>query len=29
MGAQRAYGMNVSAVTAAKSMITSTLDLLK
>jgi flagellar basal-body rod protein FlgC len=29
MGAQRAYGMNVSAVTAAKGMITSTLDLLK
>lgn len=29
MGAQRAYGMNVSAVTAAKSMIASTLDLLK
>ncbi|MES2220999.1 MAG: flagellar basal body rod protein FlgC [Acidobacteriota bacterium] len=29
VGAQRAYGMNVSAVTAAKSMITSTLDLLK
>jgi len=29
MGAQRAYGMNVSAVTAAKSMISSTLDLLK
>jgi flagellar basal-body rod protein FlgC len=29
MGAQRAYGMNVSAVTAAKAMITSTLDLLK
>lgn len=29
MGARRAYGMNVSAVTAAKSMITSTLDLLK
>ncbi len=29
MGAQRAYGMNVSAVTAAKSMITSTFDLLK
>ncbi|HET9099290.1 MAG TPA: flagellar basal body rod protein FlgC [Acidobacteriaceae bacterium] len=29
MGAQRAYGMNASAVTAAKSMITSTLDLLK
>jgi flagellar basal-body rod protein FlgC len=29
MGAQRAYGMNVSAVTASKSMITSTLDILK
>lgn len=29
MGAQRAYGMNVSAVTAAKAMITTTLDLLK
>ncbi len=29
MGAERAYGMNVSAVTAAKAMITSTLDLLK
>jgi flagellar basal-body rod protein FlgC len=29
MGAQRAYGMNLSAVTAAKSMISSTLDLLK
>ena len=29
MGAQRAYGMNMSAVTAAKAMITSTLDLLK
>lgn len=29
MGAQRAYEMNVSAVTAVKGMITSTLDLLK
>jgi flagellar basal-body rod protein FlgC len=29
MGAQRAYGMNVSAVTASKSMITATLDILK
>ncbi|HWF66234.1 MAG TPA: flagellar basal body rod protein FlgC [Acidobacteriaceae bacterium] len=29
MGAQRAYGMNVSAVTASKSMISSTLDILK
>lgn len=29
MGAQRAYGMNVSAVTASKSMITTTLDILK
>lgn len=29
MGAERAYGMNVSAVTAVKGMITSTLDLLK
>lgn len=29
MGAQRAYGMNVSAVTASKSMIASTLDILK
>ncbi len=29
MGAERAYGMNVSAVTAAKAMITSTLNLLK
>jgi len=29
MGAERAYGMNMSAVTASKSMISSTLDLLK
>lgn len=29
MGAERAYGMNVSAVTASKNMITSTLDVLK
>lgn len=29
MGAQRAYGMNVSAVTASKSMIATTLDILK
>jgi len=29
MGAQRAYGMNVSAVTASKNMITTTLDILK
>ncbi len=29
MGAERAYGMNVSAVTASKSMIASTLDILK
>ncbi len=29
MGAQRAYGMNVSAVTASKSMISTTLDILK
>ncbi|MGC1781815.1 MAG: flagellar basal body rod protein FlgC [Acidobacteriaceae bacterium] len=29
MGAERAYGMNVSAVTASKSMISSTLDILK
>lgn len=29
MGAQRAYGMNVSAVTASKGMITDTLDILK
>lgn len=29
MGAERAYGMNMSAVTASKNMISSTLDLLK
>lgn len=29
MGAQRAYGMNVSAVTASKSMISATFDILK
>jgi flagellar basal-body rod protein FlgC len=29
MGAQRAYGMNVSAVTASKSMISTTFDILK
>jgi flagellar basal-body rod protein FlgC len=29
MGAQRAYGMNVSAVTATKSMISTTFDILK
>ncbi len=29
MGAQRAYGMNISAVTASKAMIASTLDILK
>jgi flagellar basal-body rod protein FlgC len=29
MGAERSYGMNVSAVTAAKNMVTSTMDILK
>ena len=29
MGAERSYGMNVSAVTASKNMITTTMDILK
>jgi len=29
MGAERSYGMNVSAVTASKNMITATMDILK